>query len=348
MNTLLSLSTYRFDSSFLRLFQKLGEYRGELVFLLQQPAQMMNALKQSAWLESVEYSNRLDGVDCSRRVIARLVSKEFRPLSPEERQVAGYSDALDLVLAPAEHLSVSNGLICQLHALLYGHVCHEGGRWRPTNKEIIERDSSGKIIGILYRTVSPSQIDSAMAQTGQLLRQYGELGVDPVLLIAAVTLDLLCIHPFSDGNGRISRLLTVMLLALNGDPVGQYVSLDRMIFQRQQDYILALKKSAKGWHTNQHDPLPWIAFFLELLIDAHQSLKDRIMSLRQQGGKAPKTRLVHAVINEMAGVFSVSDISLQLPSVSREMIKKVIQDLREQGALQRRGKGRGSCWEKCE
>ena len=340
------MSEYSFKASHLGLFRRLGELKGQQADIIRQQPEIKDTLRQVAILESVEHSNQLDSVLASRTAIRKLVYKELKPVTPTERQVAGYSDALTLVVEPAEHTMVSVEMIRQLHAMLYGHLLHEGGRWRATNKDIVERSQKGSITGILYRTVPAADIAEAMTASVELYHKGLLVGIEPLLLISVAVLDFLCVHPFSDGNGRISRLLTLLMLSLNGYQVGEFISIERIIAQREQEYNAVLKESVRGWHEGSHDPVPWVVFFVDVLISAYEELEVKVDALRSKGSRAPKTQLIKAAIEQSDGPFSVADICVQLPTVSRELVKKVIQQFKDEGRLKPEGRGRGTHWQK--
>ncbi|USE36178.1 Fic family protein [Endozoicomonas sp. SCSIO W0465] len=359
MYTLEHLSGYAFSSYQLGLFRQLGEFRGRQLVTARQQPEVLDTLRQVAVLESVEFSSRLDGLfsahsaqiasrkAASRELVRKLVHKEYRPATPVERQVAGYRDGLEMVVEPGEHMTLSVSLIRQLHAMLYAHLPHEGGRWRVTNKEIVERDSKGQRIGVLYRTIPATAIAGAMEKLVAYYHEGLQQQDEPLLLIAAVVLDFLCIHPFSDGNARIAWLLMAMMLALNGYQVVQLISLERVLLRHEQDYKRALQLSVKGWQEGQHNPMPWIDFFLNTLIRAYDELEDKIQTLQWQGSRAPKSQLVRMAIEQTRHTFSIADICLQIPTVSRELVKKVVQQMRAEGLLEPVGRGRGAQWQKC-
>ena len=346
MNTLERLSDYRFTASQLARFRQLGEYRGRQPYVIRQQPEVLDTLRQIATLESVEFGNSLDNVLAPRAAIRKLVLQEVRPRTPVERQIAGYHDVLDMAVEPAEHTNLSVSMVSQLHALLYSYLPHEGGRWKATNKDIVERDGSGAIIGVLYKTVPASETGEAMQRTVKLYHDALERGVEPLLVMSCAVLDFLCIHPFSDGNGRISRLMALMMLSLNGYSVGRFISLERIFAQDQAGYQATLQQSVKGWHEGSHNPMPWMNFFLDALIQAYRELEVRLEALQAQSSRAPKSQLIAVAIEEREEPFSVADICLQIPTVSRELVKKVIQSLREQGRLEPVGKGRGAQWVK--
>ncbi len=357
MSTLQRLSSYAFRSSQLSLFRQLGECKGQQITGIYQQSQLLDTLRQAALLESLQYSNRLEGIvvagdgsagdGCSLERLRRLVNRESQPGTKVERQIAGYREALDLVIEPSGQLTLSVSLIRQLHQVLYAHTPRGGGHWRVTNKAIIERNDQRQKVGVLYQTLSPSAIADAL---DELVARY-HLGLqqheEPLLLIAAVVLDFLCIHPFNDGNARVIWPLMAMMLAHNGYPVAQLISLERVLAGREQLYKEALRISVQGWHRGQHDPMPWIDFFLTTLIQAYGELEDKITALQRQGIHAPKSKLVRSAIEHSSQAFAIGDICLQIPTVSRELVKKVVQQMRSEGLLEPVGKGRGAQWQKC-
>ncbi|OED42073.1 hypothetical protein ACH42_12630 [Endozoicomonas sp. (ex Bugula neritina AB1)] len=346
MNTLERLSDYRFTASQLARFRRIGEFRGRQPYVIRQQPEVLDTLRQIATLESVEFGNSLENIMAPRDVIRKLVLQEIRPRTPVERQIAGYHDVLDMVVDPAEHTNLSVSLVGQLHALLYSYLPHEGGRWKATNKDIVERDAAGVIKGVLYRAVPASETAAAMQKTVELYHGALERQVEPLLVVSCAVLDFHCIHPFSDGNGRIARLLALMMLSLNGYYAGRLISIERILSQDREAYFDALQRSVKGWHEGTHDPMPWVNFFLDALIKAYEELEVRVEALQGQSSRAPKSQLITVAIKERNEPFSVADICLQIPTVSRELVKKVIQGLREQGSLRPVGKGRGAQWKK--
>ncbi len=346
MNTLKRLSEYRFSTYQLSLFRQLGEYKGRQPLTIRQQPEVLDTLRQVAVMESVEYSNHLDGIMVTREVARKLVLKEYKPITPMDRQVAGYRDALDIVVEPGEHMTLSVAFSQQLHAMLYGHMPHEGGRWRVTNKDIVERDKDGQKIGVLYRTAPVAEIAMAMNETVSLYHSHSQHSVEPLLLIAAAVLDYLCIDPFSDGNGRISRLLMLLMLSLSGYQLGRFISIERLLAREEDAYKRALQQSVKGWHEGKHDVMPWLDFFLFILAQGYNELEEKIDALQGKGSRAPKSQLVKTAIEKIDVPFSIADICIQIPTVSRELVKKVVQQLRTEEKVRQVGKGRGAHWEK--
>lgn len=346
MNTLENLPSYRFSAWQLSLFRQIGEFKGRQELMIRQQPEVLDTLRQVAVLESVEYSHHLDQIMVPRETARKLAQYQYKPVTPMDRQVAGYRDALNLVVEPGEHLRLSVSFIRQLHTMLYAHMPHEGGRWRATNKDILERDKKGKRIGILYRTVPASSIDAAMESMVSRYDQELNKGTEPLLLIASVVLDFLCIHPFSDGNGRIARLLMLLMLSHSGYKVGQLISIERLFANDEGLYLQSLQRSVKGCHESKQDPMPWLDFLLSTLIKAYDEMETNISDLQWQGVRAPKSQLIKTAIERAEPAFSIADICVQIPTVSRELVKKVVQQLRAEGSLEPVGKGRGAQWRK--
>jgi Fic family protein len=168
--------------------------------------------------------------------------------------------------------------------------------------------------------------------------------VPPVLAVGLAILDFLCIHPFPDGNGRTARLLTLMLLYHHGFDVGRYVSLERVVEASRDGYYEALERSSSGWHEDAHDARPWLDYFLGVLTAAYRELEERVEAVRRGPG-GTKTEMVRTAVARRVAPFRISDIERELPSVSRELIRSVLKDLRDEGVLVLRGRGRGARYE---
>ncbi|MBL4864874.1 MAG: Fic family protein [Pseudomonadales bacterium] len=210
--------------------RKLGEYRGKQALFNRQRPDALETLRRSAIIESSESSNRLEGIVAPRRVIEGLVLKDLRPKNRSEGEIAGYKRALDLIHESAEHMPISNNVILQLHKTLYAYHPADGGKWKPNDNDIIERNSAGEVIRVRFKPVSAVETPTAM---DELIDRYHhciqDLQIEPLIIIPLFILDFLCVHPFSDGNGRSARLLTLILLYQHGYEVGRYISLERLI-----------------------------------------------------------------------------------------------------------------------
>ena len=169
-----------------------------------------------------------------------------------------------------------------------------------------------------------------------------DAGVEPLVLVPLAVLDFLCIHPFRDGNGRVSRLLTLLLLYHFGYDVGRYISLERVVEQSRETYYEALARSSQGWHEGRHDVRPWLEYFWGVLLRAYREFEERVDTLSI--GKGSKTQLVRDAVGRRVGPFSISDIEADSPGVSRDMVRVVLRQLRDEGAITPQGRGRGARW----
>ena len=344
MKTLERLFEYSFTLEHLALFRQLGELK-ERQKEIEGKLGVMDSIRQMSLLESIEFSSQIDGVVVNRSTIQKLFLKEIKPSTATESQAVGYADSLKIVTEPAENALLTVEFIKELHKTLYGYLPKKGGRWRATNKDIVERNRHGSIKGVLYHTTLAVNIGSTIESAVELFNSQLKNGVEPVLLISAMVLDFICIHPFSEGNGRISRLLILLMLSLCGYRIGELISIERIIFQNKDKYNQALRSSVHGWDKGEHDPLPWIDFFLNIVITAYSDLYEKVATLSYNGMRAPKTQLIRTAVHQVKGPFSVADVCIQIPTVSRELVKKVIQQLRDEGILKPIGKGRGAQWQ---
>jgi Fic family protein len=294
-------------------------------------------------IESSECSNRLEGISAPHRRIEALILRSTTPRDRPEQEIAGYRDALNLIHESAKYMPCSVNVCLQLHAMLYKYLPQDGGRWKMTDNEIVERHPDGAIARVRFKAVTavatPQAMESLVANHLAATEKYGK---EPLLLVPLAILDFLCIHPFADGNGRVSRLLTLMLLYQSGYEVGRYISLERIFEQSKETYYESLEASSQGWHEAKHDVRPWLNYFWGVLIRAYKEFEERVGTLA--AGRGSKTELVRAAVKRRTAPFGISDIESDCPGVSREMIRLVLNALRREGQLSLQGRGPGARW----
>ena len=214
---------------------KIGEYKGKQDLFTQQTPEALNVLKRAAIVESSECSNRLEGITAPHKRIEALVLQDTTPQNRSEQEIAGYRDALNLIHESGTYMDYSVNVCLQLHTMLYRYLPDDGGRWKMNDNEIVERNPDGSVHQVRFSPVAAVGTPQAM---GLLAERYkagiGGAYKEPLLLIPLTILDFLCIHPFTDGNGRISRLLTLMLLYHFNYDVGRYISLERIFEQSRE------------------------------------------------------------------------------------------------------------------
>src|SRR6185295_16668569 len=338
------LSRLGFATGQMAATRQLGEARGrQQLFLVQVPEQL-ESLRQSSIIESSESSNRIEGVTAAPGRVAQLVVAHAPPRDRSEQEIAGYRDALQLVHDSHAHMAFVPNVILQLHSLLFRYLPNEGGRWKPVDNEIHERNASGEIVRVRFRATPAVATPQAMQTLADdYARAVQAEGADPILVIPLAILDLLCIHPFRDGNGRIARLAMLLLLYHGDYRVGRYVSLERIIEESKETYYEALERSSIGCHDGRHDPHPWLDYFWGVLIRAYREFEDRVRSV--QGSK---TSQIRAAVMRRPGPFAISDIETDCPKVSRDMVRLVLRQLKKENVITPTGFGRSARWRRVD
>jgi Fic family protein len=321
----------------------LGEFRGKQELYTRQSPQRLKALREHALIESAVSSNRIEGVTLEpARVRDVLISPKPLFRDRDEEEVRGYRDALTWIHQDAKRIPISNETVKRLHAMTRGQVW-DAGLYKERDGDIIERYADGSE-RVRFRTESAKQTPAAM---DQLIADWQncleERWVPPMIAIAAFNLDFLCIHPFRDGNGRVSRLLWLLQSYQIGFEVGRYISLERLVEQNKQRYYETLERSSLGWHEGKHDPWPYINYVLSIIKAAYQEFVERVGETSEPRGS--KTQLVLEVIGNMSGTFSLTDLERACPGVSRDMIRRILNTQRGQ-MVDCLGRGPGALWQK--
>jgi Fic family protein len=334
----------RVTQNLLRTVRLIGEYRGKEALFIQQTPQALETLRQVAIVQSTESSNRIEGVVAPLARIEALVGEKTTPRNRSEQEIAGYRDVLNTIHTNHEHMRLTSGLVRQLHRDLYRYSPTEGGRWKSVDNEIIEELADGTRL-LRFRPVpahaTPEAMDSLQRGYSEA-RKRGE--IEPLLMIAAYVLDFLCIHPFLDGNGRVARLLTLLLLYQAGFSVGRYVSLEKIIEDSKESYYESLRASSANWHRGRHDLLPWTEYLLGTIVAAYREFEQRVGTL--VGARGAKTEMVLQAVRGLPDGFRIADLERCCPTVTREMIRHVLNRLKKEGHVWCEGAGRAAVWRK--
>jgi Fic family protein len=334
------LTRLSFDARRLASIQRLGEARGRQDLFIRQAPEQLESLRQIAIIESSESSNRIEGVVAAPGRVAQLVAKQASPRDRSEQEIAGYRDALQLIHESHGEMRFTTNVLLQLHAMLFRYLPDGGGRWKGTDNEIVERGDNGRVARVRFTPTSAAATPHAMdSLVSSYHRAREQREADPLVLVPLAVLDMLCVHPFRDGNGRIARLLTLLLLYKENYRVGRYVSLERIIEQSKQTYYETLEHSSQGWHDDRHDAHPWVTYFWGVLIRAYGEFEERIETL-----KGSKTQQIHEAVLRRLTPFSISDIESDCPGISRDMIRHVMRQMKTEGTIAPTGKGRSAKW----
>jgi Fic family protein len=338
----LYLDEITFQGNEVSTLKRLGEYRGRQDLFRHRAPEILASLRQVAIIESAESSNRLEGIVAPRDRVEALVMRPTVPANRSEQEIAGYRDALNLIHEAAADMALSVNVILQLHTMIYRFLPGGGGRWKMTQNNIVERNPDGSLHRVRFTPVAPVATQQAM---DDLVNGYGravEEDREPLIVVPLAVLDFLCIHPFSDGNGRVARLLTLLLLYHFDFAVGRYISLERVIEESKETYYEALEASSRGWHQGRHDPHPWMRYLWGVLLAAYKEFEERVGAVKDARGA--KTALVERAVRRRMKPFAISDIEAECPDVSRDMVRHVLRRMRLDGEIEIRGRGRAAKW----
>ena len=336
------LDRLQFSARQLETLNRIGEFQGKQALYAERLPEVLKTMRRVAQVESTESSNRIEGIEAPRRRIQGLVIEGTAPQNRSEQEIAGYRDALSLVHESAADIEPTANVIRQLHTIMHRYLPQPGGQWKRVDNEIVERDASGAL-RVRFRPVSavatPQAMDDLAAGLRRTLHEEERSGL---VVAPLAVLDFLCIHPFTDGNGRVSRLLTLLLLYRLGHQVGRYISLERITEESKETYYESLEASSHRWHEGQHDAHPWLDYFWGVLLRAYAEFTERVGGLNR--GHNSKAALVREAVARMIGPFALADVELQCPGVSLPTIKRELAAMRGEGLVLLEGRGRGARW----
>lgn len=326
----------------IKTIAKINEYKGRQELHRKQSPEVLETLQEIAAIQSTESSNRIEGIKVSNEQLKEIMSQKTTPRDRSAAEISGYRDVLATIHTSAPHIPVKPQTILQLHRDMYRYLPRSGGRWKAADN-IIEQTMPDGTKQVRFTPVKAFLVPQAMEELCFGFNTYrNSEEVDDLLLIFAFILDFLCIHPFTDGNGRMSRLLTLLLLYQAGFEVGRFVSLERITEVSKETYYEALYKSSQNWHDGEHDPMPWMEYSLGVLLAAYKEFEERVNLAENQRGT--KTNLVMETILRFQGEFSIQDIEAACPNVSRPTIHRVLAVLKNEGMIDCIVPGRHARW----
>jgi Fic family protein len=318
------------------------EARGKQDLWIRQKPEVLDVLRELAIIQSVESSNRIEGVTVPADRLRPLVIGRAKPRDRSEEEVAGYRAALNWIFSRKRGVPIAPDVLKRLHTLAQGGSSGDGGEWKKRDNEIIEVLPNGERS---VRFVPTSAKDTPKA-VEILCRNYraacDEDRVPPLLIVATFVFDLLCIHPFRDGNGRVSRLTTSLLLQSHGFEVARYISLERLVEESKEEYYRVLKLCSQRWHEGQNEMVPWWNYYLGLLRNAYKEFQRQVESVE---ARPAKSDLVRQTVLAQVDQFTLADVAALLPAASPQLVKKVLAGMKKAGKVRLTGRGRGARWE---
>ena len=325
---------------------RLGAFRGRESLYVQQSPEVLNTLRRAAMVQSVESSNRIEGVTVAAGRIDPLVLERAKPRDRAEQEIAGYRDVLAKIHTDPGRLGLSLALVRSFHQQMYRYADEKAGRWKSKDNVILETRADGRQV-VRFRPVSALATPKYMKRLVDLhAHELAAAKVDPLLVAAAFVLDFECIHPFTDGNGRVGRLLTLLLLYQCGYGVGRYISLERIVERSKETYYEALHRSSQGWHEGRHDLRPWIEYFIGVVIAAYNDFEARVGTI--SSAKGAKRQLVKNAIAHLLPRFTVGELARVCGGISRKTLARALKDLQADGVVRCLGRGPDAQWERLE
>lgn len=331
------LKEKRWDKDVLGYIGLIHEYKGKQQLYLKQKPMELSRLVEIAKIQSTESSNAIEGIVTTNQRLKQLMQEKTAPRNRNEQEIMGYRAVLDMIHESFEYMPISANVILQLHKKLYSlFPTSFGGTFKSTSNEIDEIRTDGSVI-VRFKPLEPFKTPEAVQR---LCEEYNRIissgEVDPLVVIPTFIHDFLCIHPFNDGNGRMSRLLTTLLLYKNGYVVGKYISLEKKIHDNKDDYYDALQSSSENWHEGKNDDTAFTKYMLGVILSAYRDFEERIEIVSD---KKSAIDMVKEAFNVKLGKVTKSDIMELCPSLSRSTVEKALRDLIAARYISKHGNG---------
>lgn len=332
----------KWDSELLSLIAAIYKEAGKQELYLKQRPQELEKLVEIAKIQSTEASNAIEGIVTTSTRIRQLVEEKTTPHNRDEQEIAGYRDALNIIHESFDAIPVTQNYILQLHKIMYSHMNNpRAGRTKNVQNYITATYPDGHT-EILFTPLEPYETPEALDRIcGEFNKVIGNMELEPLIAIPVFIHDFLCIHPFNDGNGRMSRLLTSLLLYRCGFYVGRYISLEAKIAKNKDLYYSALRESQTGWHEGTEDAVPFIKYILGTVLAAYKDFEDRFALVEI---KRTALETVRMASQSKIGRFTKQDIRELCPSLSLSAIESALRKMVDDGDLKREGSGKNICY----
>lgn len=320
------------------LLTSIHEYKGEQNLFIESNSDKLVELLEIAKIQSTEASNKIEGIITTDDRLKKLVMDKTMPKSRSEKEIAGYRDVLNTIHESYEYIPINANYILQLHGDLYKYNGMSfGGKFKSTDNIIAEVDSSGNQ-KIRFQPIEAWATPEAILNMCNAYNDALNNNIDPLILMPMFILDFLCIHPFNDGNGRMSRLLTLLLLYKSGYIVGKYISIEKLIEKSKDTYYEQLQASSYEWHENKNDYDPFVEYYLGVVIAAYKEFSGRVQTLIESGMSKPER--IREVIRKHIGKITKSQIMEKCPDISDTTVQRTLTELLKKNEIIKLSGGR--------
>lgn len=328
------------DSEILGYVAQIHEYKGRQQMYLRQREAELDKLVEIAKVQSTEASNEIEGIRTTNTRLKQLCADKTTPRNRDEKEIMGYRDVLNTIHKNYEYIPLRTNYILQLHRDLYRYSEKGiGGNFKNTQNYISATDNQGNTF-VLFTPLPPYETPAAIEQICESCNRVMDTQeIDPLILTPVMIHDFLCIHPFNDGNGRMSRLLTTLLLYRSGYYVGKYISLESKIARNKNLYYEALEASQHGWQDGTDDPTPFIKYLLSVILAAYRDFDERMELVE---GKRSALEVVRQAAESKLGKFTKADMIEMCPTLGKTSVESSIKKLVDEGVLVKHGKGRAT------
>ncbi len=333
------------DAELVSYVSKIQEYKGKQdLFVRQKPAELKR-LVEVARIQSTEASNKIEGIVTTGTRMRQLFENKTTPRNRDEDEIMGYRDVLSTIHESYEFIPIRPSYILQLHRDLF---MREGsgnaGHYKTVQNYINETRPDGTVL-TRFTPVPPGEVKGAMEAICDSYTRTIALGrVPPLILIPVFICDFLCIHPFDDGNGRMSRLLTLLLLYRSGYEVGKYISIEKQIEMTKDAYYDSLYRADRGWHEGENDPAPFIKYMLKVILACYVDFEERVGAVGTDGAAATAYDVVRTYVSNKIGKFTGAEVIMACPSAGRSSVLAALKKLTDEGIIIKMGSGRSTCY----
>ena len=329
-----------FDREVINYIGLIHEFKGRQQLYLEQKPRELETSVEIAKIQSTESSNAIEGITTTKARLKRLMADKTTPRDRGEKEIKGYRHVLNVIHENFDYVPIRKNYILQLHKMLYQFTEERfGGSFKDTPNEIDMVYPDGRTV-LLFKPLEPFETPEAVEK---LCEEYdkaiNKYGIDPLIAIPVFIHDFLCIHPFNDGNGRMSRLLTTLLLYKSGFVIGRYISLEKKIEITKDEYYVALQESSQNWHEEKNDDTAFIKYILGTIVAAYRDFEERVNML---GKKVSARDMVEKAIRSKIGKFTKNDIMELCPEIGRGSVENSLKALCEEGIIKKEGQGRAT------